>query len=436
MLSIMETQNNQDNQMTTKQFAEEAKKLMEKYAVSETEQKTLLEKIWKNELTSSEKMLNDFFVAYNITIEDKYAIMEMLRKIKDRINRQNVIKASAAAIMSRQLSHSIWRNMLLQKNDKEFNEFIKFCNPDIQITAKWENKFQELFIKDCESIKEHPLNKAYQILRKNGASVIEAIQQLPRKEEALKNMLSENSILADNTTILNGSKMGDTSFCLWRTNTILWIIAMNEGVQYLDEHFEYGEVLKDGLEDLMERTPKSERDQSYLNEILNYEDPHMTLIYKEGKESIEIDPNHLALRQMWVTDPINNETFVHQGNISDIVYEVYFLNYLNEMLIKNPNTENKNEILERIQNYNNFVGWSEILIKRMIGYNNTIHNEKEQEKRREELQEFAIHYPSIKNKFWYKLMEQENNPKKLQEFIKQKYWPQFSLLDVLQQYWV
>lgn len=45
MLSIMETQNNQDNQMTTKQFAEEAKKLMEKYAVSETEQKTLLEKI-------------------------------------------------------------------------------------------------------------------------------------------------------------------------------------------------------------------------------------------------------------------------------------------------------------------------------------------------------------------------------------------------------
>lgn len=52
-------------------------------------------------------MLNDFFVAYNITIEDKYAIMEMLRKIKDRINRQNVIKASAAAIMSRQLSHSI-----------------------------------------------------------------------------------------------------------------------------------------------------------------------------------------------------------------------------------------------------------------------------------------------------------------------------------------
>lgn len=73
---------------------------------------------------------------------------------------------------------------------------------------------------------------------------------------------------------------------------------MNEGVQYLDEHFEYGEVLKDGLEDLMERTPKSERDQSYLNEILNYEDPHMTLIYKEGKESIEIDPNHLALRQM------------------------------------------------------------------------------------------------------------------------------------------
>lgn len=432
----METQNNQDNQMTTKQFAEEAKKLMEKYAVSETEQKTLLEKIWKNELTSSEKMLNDFFVAYNITIEDKYAIMEMLRKIKDRINRQNVIKASAAAIMSRQLSHSIWRNMLLQKNDKEFNEFIKFCNPDIQITAKWENKFQELFIKDCESIKEHPLNKAYQILRKNGASVIEAIQQLPRKEEALKNMLSEDSILADNITTLNGSKMGDTSFCLWRTNTILWIIAMNEGVQYLDEHFEYGEVLKDGLEDLMERTPKSERDQSYLNEILNYEDPHMTLIYKEGKESIEIDPNHLALRQMWVTDPINNETFVHQGNISDIAYEVYFLNYLNEMLIKNPNTENKNEILERIQNYNNFVGWSEILIKRMIGYNNTIRNEKEQEKRREELQEFAIHYPSIKNKFWYKLMEQENNPKKLQEFIKQKYWPQFSLLDVLQQYWV
>lgn len=432
----METQNNQDNQMTTKQFAEEAKKLMEKYAVSETEQKTLLEKIWKNELTSSEKMLNDFFVAYNITIEDKYAIMEMLRKIKDRINRQNVIKASAAAIMSRQLSHSIWRNMLLQKNDKEFNEFIKFCNPDIQITAKWENKFQELFIKDCESIKEHPFNKAYQILRKNGASVIEAIQQLPRKEEALKNMLSEDSILADNITTLNGSKMGDTSFCLWRTNTILWIIAMNEGVQYLDEHFEYGEVLKDGLEDLMERTPKSERDQSYLNEILNYEDPHMTLIYKEGKESIEIDPNHLALRQMWVTDPINNETFVHQGNISDIAYEVYFLNYLNEMLIKNPNTENKNEILERIQNYNNFVGWSEILIKRMIGYNNTIRNEKEQEKRRKELQEFAIHYPSIKNKFWYKLMEQENNPKKLQEFIKQKYWPQFSLLDVLQQYWV
>jgi hypothetical protein len=44
---------------------------------------------------------------------------------------------------------------------------------------------------------------------------------------------------------VQGSKMGNLTFCMGRINTILGILALNEGVEYVNQHVTYAEVIKD-----------------------------------------------------------------------------------------------------------------------------------------------------------------------------------------------
>jgi hypothetical protein len=48
----------------------------------------------------------------------------------------------------------------------------------------------------------------------------------------------------------------------------------------------------------MNEVPRYDRDESYLNETLNYEDPHQTLIFidDDGRE-FEIDTNQIVANQ-------------------------------------------------------------------------------------------------------------------------------------------
>jgi hypothetical protein len=45
---------------------------------------------------------------------------------------------------------------------------------------------------------------------------------------------------------------------------------------------------------------------------------------------------------------------------------MYYLNYINEKLRQNPNLPNRKEILDRIENFNSYVGGSETMIKRLL----------------------------------------------------------------------
>jgi hypothetical protein len=79
--------------------------------------------------------------------------------------------------------------MLLSQTDPDFAEFVQFCNPDFKVTKQGENRYHELFMQDYLTIKDHPFNLHYQVLRQEGKTVIEALQELPRLKEAERNMV-------------------------------------------------------------------------------------------------------------------------------------------------------------------------------------------------------------------------------------------------------
>lgn len=357
--------------------------------------------------------------------------------IKDEKLYKHAVHWAACATMQRNLSRNVCENLIFPMSQLE--NFILFCGvnkSDIE-NKRW-SELKNLFIKNFEEMKNHPLNTYYQNLRKIWKSPIEAIHWLPRWQLALQNTLTWSYMLPWNDETMQWSKMWNTEYCLWRVNTILWIVALNEWIDYLDKHFKYVEVIKDWLEDdETQSVPVLNRDNVYLNDILNYEDPHQILLFTDDNDvSTQLDTNLIALKQLGMNTDIEHITKIYKWKMSDIAYEIYFLNYLNSNFHKLSSVEEKNKILNYVNALNEKYWWIPTLLKRLIAYANDLDNVDFENKKFEELKVMAKEYPCIKNTLAYQLELNNWDETLMNKFIHEKYWPQFSWEDIKKQYWL
>ena len=419
------TINTPENKTATQKFNEFFKEITEKYWIKNFEE-------FKNKELTKEDMKN-LISEYNITWEDKYNLMDLFHEMNEEKLRHTAILWAKAAIIMRNLSHNIWKTFLFPKKDPEFDKFADFCDID-KNEIKWKNKFQEIFLKDSEKMKDHPLNKRYVELREQLLSPYEAITNLPRWDEALSWWDYESPLAKSNNEVMEWSKMWSTKFCTWRVNTILWILALNEWIDYVNKHFKYAEVLKDWLSDIMDEVPLYDRDESYLNEALNYEDPHQMLIFVDDDwKEFELDPNQIAANQLsfWILN-FDNITKKYDWNVWEVAYEMYFLNYMNEELRKNENSSDRESIIKRLESYNEFVWWSETIIKWLIAHAINTWDKQLEKEYTKKLQELWEKYPCIRDKFSYHIAM--DSGEELQDFIDRKYWSHFTVQDVFSQY--
>ncbi len=420
-----------DYKSSIERFNEIFKQIIEKYNIKDWEE------LLKNEL-SKEDMKN-LISEYNITWEDKYELMDSFHEMNEERLKKNALVWAKAAIIMRNLSHNIWKTFLFPRKDPEFDKFADFCDVDVK-EIKWVNKFQEIFLKDSEKLKDHPLNKRYQELREQLLSPYEAITFLPWSDEALSWWDYETPLAKSNKEVMEGSKMWSTKYCTWRVNTILWIVALNEWIDYVNKHFKYAEFLKDWLCDIMAEVPWFYKDEAYLNEYLNYEDPHQMLIFIDDDWSeYEIDPNQIAVNQAnkenqlsYSNITFDNVTRKFDWNVWEVAYEMYFLNYINEELRKDENNPNRASIIRRLESYNQFVWWSEIIIKWLIAHAINTRDTKLEKKYIKKLKELWEKYPCIKDKFSYHVAMDDE--KALEKFVHDKYWEQFSPDDAFAQF--
>ena len=281
-------------------------------------------------------------------------------------------------------------------------------------------------------MKDSKLNKRYVELRQEGKEPIEAIKKLPWWEILMANMLKSETMLPSNDEVLEWSKMWNTDYCLGRVNTILWIIELNEWTDYLNKHFKYADVLKDWAEDVLKLTPKEKRDIWYLSEYLGTEDPHQILIYIDDNWlQQDIDTNQIWLEQMWYWIPwLKNITKTYEWKISEIAYEIYFLNYLNTYFNELKDLWEKKKMAKYIELCNKKYGLSYTILKRITNFAIQMDNPEMEDETFWEKKKLADEYACIKDTLAYQMKLNEWNVAKINEFIHKKYWPQFDLSDI------
>lgn len=409
-----------ENKTATQKFNEFFQKTAEKYWIKN------FEELKSKELTKED--MKNLINEYNITWEDKYNLMDLFHEMNEEKLRHTAIVWAKAAIIMRNLSHNIWEIAL---KDNNFDEFADFCGID-KSEVKWKNKFQKLFLKDSEKMENHPLNIIYTNLRKEWKSPYEAIINLPREEESEARW--KWYLVTSKDEVMEWSKMWSTMYCTWRINTILWILALNEWIDYVNKHFKYAEILKDWLTDIIKKEKHEEREESYLNEALNYEDPHQMLIFTDDEwNEFEIDTNQIIIYKKYYWIPkFDNVIKKYDWNVWEVAYEMYFLDYINNEL-KNPNGNiDKENAIKRLEAYNELVWWSEVIIKRLIAYAIDLWNEQLERKYTKKLQDLWEKYPCIKNKLSYHIAMDSLD--ELEDFIHKEYWPQFTIDDVISQF--
>ena len=368
-------------------------------------------------------------------------ILEELNMIwEDYLTHKNLIHealvGARAAIMTRNLSHNVNESLIFPS--KQFQNFISFCNVGkIENITLWFNKFETLLLKDAEKLKNSELNKIYVRLRKEGKTPIEAIRNLPWWNVLMNNMLEGKLTLPYNVDILEGSKMWNTTYCFGRVNTIIWIIILNEWVDYLNKHFKYADVLRDWFEDVLQSTPKEQRDNWYLSEYLSIEDPHQILIYIDDDWlEQDIDTNQIWLKQLGYSIPwLENTTKTYEWKMSEIAYEIYFLNYMNTYFNDLDPSEQK-ELAIYIEYCNKKYGWSYTIIKRLLNFAIQMNNPKNEDEIFWEIKELSDEYPCIKDTMAYQMKLNESNIDKIDEFVHKKYWPQFDFSHVKRILWI
>lgn len=372
--------------------------------------------------------------------DDTLEELNMIREdyLKHKAILHEAMVWSFAAIMSRNLSHNVWENLIFPNT--QFQEFLSYCDIDqIELKTLWSNKFETLLQKNAESLKNHILNRKYVELRNKGKSPIEAIKMLPWGDIMMANMLHWGLMLPSNEDILEWSKMWNTDYCLGRVNTIIWIIVLNEWVDYLNQHFKYADVLKDSAEDIMQLTPRTQRDSWYLWEYLGIEDPHQILIYVDDDwTEQDIDTNQIGLeQQVWQTIPgLKNITKVYNWETSQIAYEIFFLNYLNTYFSDLTDLWEKEKLVKYIELCNKKYGVSYTLLKWIMNYAIDMDNPQKEKESFEEIKKLAEEYPCIKDTLAYQLSLNETDISKINDFIRKKYWPQFNFSDIQSQLWL
>lgn len=363
--------------------------------------------------------------------------LKVLNQIwKDYLSHKNyqesAMNNAKAAIITRNLSHGVWENIIFPTD--KFQDFISFCDVgELEGKTLWANKFEILLQKDAEKLRDSKLNKEYLELRQQGYTPVEAIKKLPWWDVLMGNMLKGGATLSSNYEMLEWSKMWNTDYCLGRVNTILWIIALNEWTDYLNKHFKYADVLKDWAEDILKLTPKNQRDIWYLAEYLQMEDPHQILIYIDDDWSQQdIDTNQIWLEQLWLwgwTFWFENITKTYEWKVSEIAYEVCFLNYMNTYFNELKLWEKK-KIARYIELCNKDYGLSYTILKRLMNYANQMNNPKMENEFFWEIKKLSDEYPCIKDTLAYQIKLNESNIDKINEFIHEKYWPQFDFSDI------
>lgn len=350
---------------------------------------------------------------------------------------KQAISWAKAAIISRNLSHNLWENLMFP-ND-QFEKFLTFCGIDIKEgKTLWTDKFETLLKEDAENIKNSQLNNIYVKLRQEGETPIEAIKWLPWWDILTTNMLNWGSTLSSNDDILEWSRMWRTDYCLGRINTIIWILVLNEWVDYLNKHFKYADVLKDWAEDILQLTPRYQRDIWYLSEYLWTEDPHQILIYIDDNwEGQDIDTNQIWLKQLWYwISSFNNISKTYEWDISKIAYEIYFLNYLNTHFNDLKDSWEKEKIMKYIELCNKDYWLSYTILKWLINFSIQLDDKKIEEWIFWEIKKLAEEYPCVKDTLAYQIELNAWNIDKINEFIHKKYWEQFDFSDVQRQFWL
>ena len=351
---------------------------------------------------------------------------------------QEALAWAAARVMARNQSHNVWENLVFPHD--QFQDFVSFCDVgEIEAKTLWANKFETLFQKDAEKLKDSALNKKYLELRQQGRTPIEAIKGLPWGKIFKDNMSKAGERLPSNDETLEWSKMWNTDYCLGRVNTILWIVALNEWIDYLNKHFKYADVLRDWLEDILQGIPRYQRDYWYIVECLNMEDPHQILIYIDDDWSQQdIDTNHIWLGQLrWFPlEEIKNVVKTYGWNVSELAYEIYFLNYINTYFNELSDLWEKRKLVKYVELCNKKYGFSYTILKRIINFAQQLRDPQLEDEIFGEIKKLAEEYPCIKDTIAYQMKLNEEDVGKIDEFIRKKYGPQFSFEDVQRILWV
>jgi hypothetical protein len=165
----------------------------------------------------------------------------------------------------------------------------------------------------------------------------------------------------------------------------------------------------------------------------------MLIFIDDDWSEYEIDPNQIAVNQAnkenqlsYSNITFDNVTRKFDWNVWEVAYEMYFLNYINEELRKDENNPNRASIIRRLESYNQFVWWSEIIIKWLIAHAINTRDTKLEKKYIKKLKELWEKYPCIKDKFSYHVAMDDE--KALEKFVHDKYWEQFSPDDAFAQF--
>ena len=385
-------------------------------------------KIYESLKNGSQQLNDDILEELNQIWEDYLAHKNLLRQ---------AMVWARAAIISRNLSHGVWENIIFPTD--KFQDFISFCDVgELEGKTLWANKFETLLQKDAEKLRGSKLNKEYVELRQQGHTPVETIKKLPWWDILMSNMHKGGEILPSNDEVLEWSKMWNTDYCFGRVNTILWIIALNEGIDYLNKHFRYADVLKDWTEEILQLTPKNQRDIWYLADYLGTEDPHQILIYVDDNWlQQDIDTNQIWLEQLWYwISWLKNITKIYQWKVSEIAYEIYFLDYINTNFDELKDLWEKKKMAKYIELCNKKYWTSYTISKRLIYYATQMDDQELEDRTFWDIRKLADEYPCIKDTLAYQMKLNEWNIDKINEFIHRKYWSQFDFSDIQDQLWV
>lgn len=342
------------------------------------------------------------------------------------VDNQAAVRSAIAAIMTSSLSHNVGKWILAKDiPHKEIDDFVVMLWWPQGIQEK-QPLYKQLFLRDCQKLITHPWYQRYQELRSSWLSVDQSLRDLPWKENMLNTMLdSSATTLPKNTEIFEGSDIWDLSFCMGRVYTILWILTLAEGEEYVANHIKFAEVIRDGSINILDTIPNHMRDESFLIEYLNYEDSHGTLFIDDK----EFDPNSAWIQQLGIT-PEKNVSLIWKWNILDTIYELYFVEYIKLLHVHGKIDANRKSILIKyVRQFSKKIGNNQSMLTFLIN----LDPEREQEYF-DELQKLASIYPVIKDEIWYVLLEQDDNGnpsiERIEQFIHDKYGPMFSFEDV------